>query len=306
MGMRVNFSSELRAWILHNLDRGCAADDLISNMIAQKFEPGIARGLVEAFKRARNGGIDPPAESVVLDLPQPTYRYETPRLAHGSIIRTTDREIPVVLRLEQPVVAILKGVLSDDECARLIDTARDRLRPSTVVDPSTGEDKIASHRNSEGIFFQLQETPFIASLDQRISELMNSPLENGEGLQILRYRSGAKSDPHFDFLAPSNAANRESIARSGQRISSLVIYLNDVANGGETVFPEIGLSVSAHRGNAVYFEYTNSMHQVDYRSAHAGAMVITGEKWVATKWMRERRFKSSTLTKRPQTNTIEE
>ncbi len=304
MEILVTFSSELRAWILHNLDRGCAIGDLVNSMIAQKFEPGIARGLVEEFERARTAGIDLPAESVVLDLPEVKYRYETPRLAPGSIIRTVDREVPVLSRVEQPVLAILKGVLSDDECARLIDMARDRLRPSTVVDPLTGEDKIASHRNSEGMFFQLQETPFIASLDRRISELMNCPLENGEGLQILCYRSGAKSLPHFDFLAPTNAANRESIARSGQRISSLVIYLNDVASGGETMFPEIGLSVSPHKGNAVYFEYTNSVHQVDHRSAHAGAMVNRGEKWVATKWMRERRFIA--LTERSQTNAMQE
>lgn len=306
MGMLVNFSSELRAWILHNLDRGCATDDLVNSMIAQKFAPSVAHGLVEAFRRARSAGIDPPSESVVLDSPQVKYRYETPRLAPGSIVRTTDREIPVLLRLEQPILALLMDVLNNDECARLIDTARDRLRPSTVVDPLTGEDKIASHRNSEGMFFQLQETPFIASLDRRISELMNCPLENGEGLQILRYRSGAKSLPHFDFLATSNTTNRESIARSGQRISSLVIYLNDVASGGETQFPEIGLSVSPHKGNAVYFEYTNSKHQVDHRSAHAGAMVNTGEKWVATKWMRERRFVSSALNERLLMNTMRE
>jgi prolyl 4-hydroxylase len=63
-----------------------------------------------------------------------------------------------------------------------------------------------------------------------------------------------------------------------------------VQQGGETVFPEAGVSVVPRRGNAVYFEYANSRMQVDQSSAHAGAPVIEGEKWIVTKWMRARKF----------------
>jgi prolyl 4-hydroxylase len=290
MGMLVNFSPELRTWILSNLDRGCAIGDMIGSMVAQRFEPRIAHGLVDAFVHARSRGVEPPTESVTLDFSPGDYQYETPRLLSGSIIRTFDRDVPVLLRQEQPAFALLDGVLSHDECAMLISLSRSRLQPSTVVDPVTGENKVAGHRNSEGMFFGLQETPFIAMLDRRISEVMNCPIENGEGLQVLRYGPGAKNTPHFDFLVPSNPANRESIARSGQRVSSLIIYLNDVISGGETVFPEAGLSVSPKKGNAVYFEYANSLQQVDHKSVHAGAPVHEGEKWIVTKWMRERRF----------------
>ena len=191
------------------------------------------------------------------------------------------------------MIALLESVLSPTECDELIALARPRLKPSTVVDPYTGEDKIAEHRDSEGMFFELNETPFIARLDRRISELMNCPVENGEGLQVLRYGKLAKNTPHFDFLQPSNQKNRDSLLRSGQRISTLVIYLNTVESGGETVFPKLGLAVSAKQGNAAYFEYGNSLRQVDPKSAHAGAPVYAGEKWAVTKWMRERRFISA-------------
>lgn len=109
-------------------------------------------------------------------------------------------------------------------------------------------------------------------------------------MQVLRYRTGGHTAPHFDFLIPSNAANSESIARSGQRISTLIVYLNDVTEGGETIFPAAGLAVVPRRGNALYFEYTNSRQQVDQWTLHASAPVVSGEKWVVTKWMRARRF----------------
>jgi len=290
MSILVNFSPELRTWILHNLDRGCTVEALVSSMVAQNFEPNTALGLVEAFQRARHAGIEPPTNAIELDAALDEYRYETPRLANGPVLRTSDRDIRVLLRLQQPVIALLDSVLSHEECDQIIALARGRLKPSTVVDPITGEDKIAEHRDSEGMFFKLNETPFIAKLDRRISELMNCPIENGEGLQVLRYGKYAKNTPHFDFLMPTNQANRESLARSGQRISTLVVYLNDVPLGGETFFPEIGLSTLPKKGNAAYFEYANSFRQVDPKSVHAGGPVYEGEKWAMTKWMREKPF----------------
>jgi prolyl 4-hydroxylase len=68
------------------------------------------------------------------------------------------------------------------------------------------------------------------------------------------------------------------------------MYLNDVPAGGETTFPESGWSVTPQKGNALYFEYGNAAGHTDPASLHAGAPVLSGEKWIATKWMRNRKF----------------
>jgi len=162
-----------------------------------------------------------------------------------------------------------------------------------LVDPATGQDIVSDKRTSYGMFFRLAENDFIARIDRRLSALTNLPIENGEGLQVLHYPVGGGSEPHFDYLQPTNVANRESIARSGQRVSTLVTYLNDVPAGGQTVFPTLGWAVSPLRGNAVYFEYCDDAGRVDPRSLHASAPVTQGEKWVVTKWMRQRRFVSA-------------
>ena len=190
-------------------------------------------------------------------------------------------------------MAVLADVMNAAECEELIGLARPRLTPSTVVDSKTGQNSVVAHRNSEGMFFRPEETPFIAALDRRVSQIMNMPESHGEGLQVLRYGPGTQSTPHFDFLTPSNAANQQSLARSGQRVSSLVVYLNEVASGGETDFPEIGLAVCPQPGHAVYFEYCNSRNELEPLSLHAGAPVIMGEKWAVTKWMRQRPFVSA-------------
>jgi prolyl 4-hydroxylase len=292
MAAHVKIDSQLRHWIEHNLDRGCAPEQLIEGMIAQRFDPPVAQGLVRAFVDARTRGVQLTADMVSIDMPTAALD-EPPRIAAGNSIRTSDRVVAVVTRLSRPVIAVLADVLSTEECEQLIALARPRLTPSTVVDPITGENRIAEHRNSEGMFFALGETPLIAALDARFSQIMNSPIDHGEGLQVLRYGPGTRSTPHFDFLVPRNAASEQSLRRSGQRVSSLVAYLNDVPGGGETAFPHAGLSVCPQRGNAVYFEYCNSRGQVDAASLHAGAPVTEGEKWAVTKWMRQRRFVSA-------------
>ena len=291
MTAHVKIDPRLRHWVEHNLDRGCAPEQLIEGMIAQRFDPPIAQGVVRAFVDARISGMPLTADTIAIDVPT-AYMYDPPRLAPGSSIRTADRVVSVVARVARPFIAVLANVLSAEECAELIALARPRLMPSTVVDPVTGENRVAEHRNSEGMFFVLRETPLISALDARFSQIMNLPIVHGEGLQVLRYGPGTRSTPHFDFLVPRNTASEQSLRRSGQRVSSLVVYLNDVPGGGETTFPQVGLTVSPQRGNAVYFEYCNGRGQVDAGSLHAGAPVTHGEKWAVTKWMRERPFTS--------------
>jgi prolyl 4-hydroxylase len=208
----------------------------------------------------------------------------------GPRIATFDRTIDVVARSEKPVIATLAGVVTPEECTQLVELAKPRLAPSTVADARTGKDVVNACRTSLGMFFRPGETELIARLDRRFAEVAGLPVENGEGLQILYYPVGAQFPPHFDFVQPSNKANEESIARSGQRASTLITYLNDVDDGGETSFPTAGWTVFPRQGRAVYFEYANSRGQVDPRTLHAGCPVLRGEKWIATKWMRQRRF----------------
>lgn len=290
MSVIINFSDELRAWIIHNFQRGCDTEAMVAAMIDQRFDAKIARSLVESFKFSLSNNQEPARRSIEVCEDNLGHIYESPRIAEGSVIYTSDRNIPVLFRMKEPIIALLGNVLTPQECERLIELAKPRLKPSTIVDYHTGGNLISDRRDSEGTFFAINESPFIATLDQRISEIMRCPIENGEGLQIVRYGTKAKNEPHYDFLIPNHSTNQASIQRSGQRVSTLILYLNDVEEGGETDFPEVGLSILPKKGNALYFEYFNSFKQLDLKSVHAGAPVKAGEKWIATKWMREKRF----------------
>ena len=177
-----------------------------------------------------------------------------------------------------------------EECNELIRLSRIKLQRSTIVDPASGKETVIQERSSYGTFFANNETEFISKLERRIAAVMQWPAENGEGLQILNYKVGAEYKSHYDYFPPGDPGSAVHLAKGGQRVSTLVIYLNDVEEAGETMFPEIGLSVTPKKGSAVYFEYCNSKGQVDPLSLHCGVPVVAGEKWIAPKWMRQRRY----------------
>jgi len=293
MSTVVHFSPELAAWLVQSLDQAVAPAALVQTMINERMDPRVARAIVDAFVLARQNRGPLPVDCVLLEEPTLEFSYDPPRVPARARFDVEGRVVRVLAHYERPPLLVLADVLDAEECAELIELSRPRLTPSTFVDPGSGRDVVSEERTSFGMFFRLGENALVARLDRRISALMQLPLENGEGFQVLRYLPGAQASPHFDFLQPSNAANRASLARSGQRVSTLIAYLNDVESGGETVFPKIGLGVLPQRGNAVYFEYCNGRSQVDEQSLHAGSPVLAGEKWVLTKWMRERRFVSA-------------
>ena len=155
---------------------------------------------------------------------------------------------------------------------------------------ATGDSEINAARTSEGMFFVRAEHPVCARLEARLAALLNWPIENGEGLQVLRYRPGAEYKPHYDYFDPAQPGTPTILKRGGQRLATIVMYLNTPLKGGGTTFPDVQLEVAPLRGHAVFFSYDRP--QPATRTLHGGAPVLDGEKWVATKWLRAGRFDS--------------
>jgi len=272
-------------WLATKVERGCTPESMTLAMVQAGFEPALADS---AVRRAMGGTVAAGAAAGMSWRAVTPYQYDPAPVSSDNLVRAFDRDVPVLMRCERPQIIVFGGVLSGDECDELIERARHRLKRNTTIDPGTGQEDVIRARTSEGTWFQRGDDAFIQRLDQRIASLMNCPLENGEGLQVMHYGPGAEYRPHFDYFPPDQPGSAAAMQRGGQRAATLVIYLNDVAEGGETIFPEVGISVAAKRGGAVYFRYMNNQRQLDPLSLHGGAPVRRGEKWIATRWVRER------------------
>ncbi|MBO0600695.1 2OG-Fe(II) oxygenase [Sporosarcina sp. E16_3] len=198
----------------------------------------------------------------------------------GNKIKT-DREINIISKYEEPLIVILDNVLSNEECDELIRLSKDKMQRSKIG--TTRE--VDELRTSSSMFFQENENDIVASVEKRVSSIMNIPIEHGEGLQILKYTPGQEYKAHYDFFSST------SKVANNNRISTLIMYLNDVEQGGETFFPKLNLSVTPQKGMAVYFEYFYNDEDLNQLTLHGGAPVIAGEKWVATQWMRKQKLR---------------
>jgi prolyl 4-hydroxylase len=187
------------------------------------------------------------------------------------VIVVDGHPVEVVMSLRLPRVVIFGHLLTDQECEELMAQAAPRLARSETVDTATGGSEVHAARTSDGMFFERGETPLIDRIERRIATLVNWPLDRGEGLQILRYRPGAQYKAHNDYFDPAQPGTPK--------------ILNTPDRGGATVFPDVGLEVAPVRGSAVFFSYDRP-HAVT-KTLHGGAPVLAGEKWVATKWMRQ-------------------
>ncbi|XP_010266057.1 PREDICTED: probable prolyl 4-hydroxylase 10 [Nelumbo nucifera] len=200
----------------------------------------------------------------------------------------------------EPRAAVFHNFLSREECEYLIGLAKPRMEKSEVVDSTTGKSVDSGVRTSSGTFLTRGHDKIVRSIEERIAKSTFIPVEHGEGLHVLRYELGQMYEPHFDyFLDEFNPKN------GGQRMATVLMYLSDVEEGGETVFPDAkgnisavpwwnelsecakkGLSVKPKMGDAILFWSMKPDATLDPSSLHGACPVIKGTKWSCAKWMR--------------------
>jgi len=189
-----------------------------------------------------------------------------------------------------PRIYWISDLLTSAQCDSIVRQAAPHLKRSTVLGNTQGGD-VDPRRSSYGMFFPSRPTdPTLQFLEQKAAELTALPIANGEGLQVLRYGIGGEYQPHYDYFLPSQAGGSASLSRGGQRVATLIVYLNEPEAGGETIFPIAKIFVTPKKGSAVLFYNVTPEGREDPKSFHGGAPVVKGEKWIVTKWVRERPF----------------
>jgi prolyl 4-hydroxylase len=177
-----------------------------------------------------------------------------------------------------PEVVLVGGLLAPEECRYIMALAEPRLEPSVVQDPVTGRRIPHPVRTSYGASFgPAQEDLVINRVNRRLASVTCTRYEWGEPLLVLRYAPGQQYRPHVDTLP--GAAN--------QRFWTALIYLNDGYDGGGTDFPDLGITIGGAMGDALLFRNLTDEGRPEPRTRHAGLPVKSGEKWLATRWIRQ-------------------
>ena len=192
-----------------------------------------------------------------------------------------------------PVIGVSERFAPPVVCAWIIAKARERLAPAQVFDVGANRPVQKTSRTNSFAGFDLIGSDLVVLLiRERAAALAGAEVQALEAPQALHYEVGQEFTPHFDFLESDVAGHVRSLDQRGQRVATVLVYLNEAFEGGETDFPLLGLKFRGRPGDALIFRNVGADGQPDRRLLHAGLAPTSGEKWLLSQWVRDKTRRS--------------
>jgi prolyl 4-hydroxylase len=237
--------------------------------------------------RAAHHPLAPSTPPNYVAIPEGAAEPDWDQLSSQADLSWFDRPIRRQLEHSSPQIETLPDLLPVSVCEYVIGMAAPHLQRGRIVERD-GVERVNPQRSNAVMNFGLAASDFVLELvNRRAASAAGMPAENAEGLGVLHYRPGESYAPHVDYC-DENAANAAQLAAKGQRVRTLLVYLNDEFAGGETEFPRLGKQFRLPRGGALLFHSVDTAGRVDPLTVHAGRTPTRGDKWIISKWFRTR------------------
>lgn len=263
-----------------NLDPAMAK---LWSLQAQQAGHPIAPGFVAAVK------ADPASQALApADLPDiPDDVASDLATAPESAARPSAHTV-----LDRPHVELVSSLISVQLCDHVIAQSAPSLAPARVVDPASGELRPDPYRHSFNMTFWPADLDLVLhAVGARMAAVGGYSPDHGEMVSVLVYQKDMYYGPHFDCLVPDVEGNNPELERSGQRPRTVLIYLNDAYEGGETNFVRANFSHKGKTGDAIVFSNVLDDGSIDEQSLHESKAVQQGVKWIASRWLRENPYR---------------
>jgi prolyl 4-hydroxylase len=190
---------------------------------------------------------------------------------------------------DDPLVWVIDGFVTDVEREHIVELGAPNMSAAKVS--RLGTNATSEKRTGSVAWVKHAQSPIVRGLVRRIGDLVGLPATHAESLQVVHYGPTQQYKPHFDAWDISTPKGKEKTARGGNRVVTVLLYLNAVRGGGATGFPELGVEGAAVPGRlCVFHNLLLGSSERHPRSLHAGLPVESGEKWACTLWFREHRY----------------
>lgn len=197
------------------------------------------------------------------------------------------RPVQTVVR-EAPRIATIERLITPGMCDWIVAQARPGLKRAMVYDVRDGSGVESKQRTNSDMRFSFPDTDLVLIFTGRIiCDMLGCHFLDQEDPSVLHYTPGQEFKAHFDYLNPAIPAYAKSIPVQGQRIWTLLIYLNEDFAGGETAFPRLGYAYKGRKGDALLFRNVDTNGKPDPMTLHAGMAPTSGEKWLFSQWIRQ-------------------
>lgn len=306
----VHIPSDILSWLNHNAH--CQPGDLVNSLLKAGHSQTNSQAWVKLFFEKSNLVLNDTSNAAFEQIKTANTHAQAQGVAEEKYLDSKAKfgdlfpnyltskkqgtgkkakRYPIGMVCDSPRVLHVMDVLSAKECDAIVEAARPSLTPSTVVSNNVANAAVSKDvRSSFGTYFPRGSNPVVKVIEERIADLFGFETSHAEPIQILNYAPNAEYKPHHDYFDENTEEGRRLVARSGNRVATLIMYLNEVELGGATIFPELNLQVLPRKGSLLYFDYYlpdgEGGGSYDSFSLHGGQPVLAGEKWIATQWVR--------------------
>lgn len=179
------------------------------------------------------------------------------------------------------------GIIDTDTCKQIIKKVESDFARSNVI----GDVTVDNSRTSESAWIT-RDDPLVSRIVKKAQELTDKPIENFEDIQVVRYKPGTYYKAHHDACCDDNKHCKSFDAEAGQRIGTLVVYLNEDFEEGQTHFPMYGdLKLKPSPGAGIFFRPLDDTGKCHPKALHAGLPIKSGTKYICNVWIRENKFR---------------
>ncbi|CDJ59102.1 2OG-Fe(II) oxygenase family protein, putative [Eimeria maxima] len=188
------------------------------------------------------------------------------------------REVQVLRVFREPDVMIAPNLITKEQCLHLLNLSEGKwTRSKTSIGmtsaPQTAYKTTESQtRTSYSVMLEEAQTPGVVSVELLACALARLPLQHLESLVLVRYAEGEYFAEHHD---------------GGFRPKTVLLYLNDVEDGGYTHFTRLGLKIAPSQGSGAVWSNVTPGGQMDFRTLHAGVAPTKGTKYVVNCFFNE-------------------
>lgn len=182
-----------------------------------------------------------------------------------------------------PEIFTIDNFITNDECEHFINISKNKIQTAYVCGDKKGI--VSKGRTEKNCWISKDNDSITKNIASKISKLVDIPIEQAESFQVIYYDINQEYRNHYDSWLFDNSENSTRNLKNGQRIKTVLVYLNDVIKRGGTKFNKLNIEIKAEKGKLLMFdnvhENTNVRHEL---SEHAGMPILEGEKWAFNLW----------------------
>jgi len=273
--MKTTFGTDWKNWIKINVNNGQDKNGIFKILLDEGYA-------YDAIVSEMNYTPSVPVDQLTNPFDQDQKQSHKSQTHYGKAISIGTLFIPNGEQFHSDKIELhtLEEFLTEFECNNIVAAIKSKLRPSELS--SHEDDK--NYRTSRTCDLECLNDRVSQELDMRICKLLGIDPSYSEPIQGQYYEVGQEFKEHTDYFEAHEIGTHGRTM--GQRTITCMIYLNDVEEGGETVFTRVGAQFKPKRGMAVIWNSLNPDGSTNINSMHQALPVIKGYKAVITKWFR--------------------